>query len=87
MSESELWRILPHVHSACFGRLLARTESCGTTIVRCSCCGAETEGSYTAMCPCGINTGLKRVRLRCVQNSAVSAEAPDEIVAEEAPAP
>jgi hypothetical protein len=87
MSDIERWEILPHVHRECFGRLLARTESCGTTIVRCSCCGAEAEGSYTAMCPCGINTGLKRVRLRCIANPAPSPECSDEIVVEEIPAP
>jgi hypothetical protein len=83
MSEIETWRILPHVHRECFGRLLAREESCGTMIVRCSCCAAEAEGSHTALCPCGIDTGIKRVKLRCVKNPAASAEAPDEIVAEE----
>jgi hypothetical protein len=87
MSESETWRILDHVHSACFGRLLARTEGCGTQIVKCSCCGVEAEGSHTALCACGINTGLKRVKLRCAPNTAPSPECSDEIVVEEVPAP
>jgi hypothetical protein len=91
---SEKWELLQHIHVACGGgRLLMREESCGTVIVRCANCGEEREGGadgrtvHTSMCFCGLNTGLKRVRLRCVQNSVVSAEVPDEIVAEEAPVP
>ena len=91
---SEKWELLPHIHVACGGgRLLSREEADGTVTVRCANCGEEREGAedgravHTSMCFCGLNTGLKRVRLRCVQNSAVSAEAPDEIVAEEIPAP
>ena len=90
MSKTERWEILPHIHT-CGGRLLAREESCGSIIVRCSCCDAEAIGDAAAgrahekLCFCGVNTGLKKVRLRCIANPAVSSEVPDAIVAEEIP--
>jgi hypothetical protein len=93
MSGIERWEILPHIHVACGGgRLLSREEADGTVIVRCANCGEEHESgaggadarsAHIAMCFCGI--AVAKVRMRCVENTAVS-DAPDEIVAEEVPA-
>jgi hypothetical protein len=92
MSESETWSILPHVHVGCGGgRLLSREEADGTVVVRCANCGEEREGGsdgravHISMCFCGVNTGLSRVKLRCIPNPAPSPECSDEIVAEEVP--
>jgi hypothetical protein len=88
---SESWVLIPHIHVACGGgRLLMREESCGTVVIKCANCeeetvvGADGRNAHTSMCFCGV--AVAKVRLRCVENRAVSAEVPDAIVAEEVPA-
>jgi LSD1 subclass zinc finger protein len=80
----ESFILIPHIHAACGGRLLQLVSD--PTVVKCACCEAESEAGHTALWFCGVNTGLPKVRLRCIQNPAVSPETPDSIVAEEIPA-
>ncbi|MGO8915408.1 MAG: hypothetical protein ACLQJR_05820 [Stellaceae bacterium] len=78
------WQLLPHVCRQCFGRLLKRLMPDGAIITRCADCGVETNGSHQSLCACGIDTGVARVKLRCIKNRTPSPEAPAEFVAEEA---
>lgn len=94
---AEHWTLLPHVCRACAGRLLERHIPRTATIIRCADCSAEIraeigedgepELAHTALCACGIETGVSRVRLRCVRNSAPSPEVPSEYAVEEVEVP
>lgn len=78
----ECWQITDHVCRTCFGRILSRVREDGVEVVRCSNCGAEAEGSVTALCSCGmrLRTG-KHAGVRCVRNKDKSASLPSEVVA------
>ena len=76
-------QMIPHVCKHCFGRLLKGFTPDGTALTRCADCGAETNASHQALCACGVDTGVGRVKLRCVKNPSPSPKAPSEIVAEE----
>ena len=78
---SDKWEITRHVCGVCFGRLLMR-DSEKTTIVRCSDCGIEAEGSVKGLCSCGskLNTG-RDAGFRCETNPDYIAGMSQEIVA------
>jgi hypothetical protein len=84
-SSAAMWKIIPHVHADCLGRLLTRTDDAGCAITRCADCGAEAQASHEALCCCGALLTSSKVKLRCVRNDLVTPESPAEIIVVEEP--
>jgi hypothetical protein len=78
------WTLTDHVCRRCFGRVLERSDVGGRRIARCADCGAEAVGSHDALCACGADLGMAKLRLRCERQAAPTPEHPSEIIAVEA---
>lgn len=83
------WEITDHVCRVCFGRVLMRETFDRKRVFRCANCGTENEGrDARVICSCGIavrgkNCRVHDVGVRCVPNSQVTPENPNEIVAQQ----
>ena len=77
-----LWALSDHACRTCFGRVLARTDEDGTTVFRCSNCGAEGREAVKSVCCCGMTLRSgKSAGLRCTINNNKNAALPSEVVA------
>jgi hypothetical protein len=78
------WMLTDHCCRVCLGRVLERSDVGGRRIARCADCGTEAVGSHHAVCACGADLGMAKLRLRCERQAAPTSEYPSEIVAVEA---
>lgn len=81
--DAALWRIEPHICSACFGRILSRPSSDGEgRLYHCADCGLEREGAQARIiCTCGMKLNARTAGIHCGPNLKKSPEFPFEICA------